>query len=265
MNFLSIIAFATLQALTEFLPVSSSAHLYILDFFTSLQSSKSFDVALHLGTILAIMVYFYKDIIILFTKLPSFFRAPLASKNQTITAIVLSAIPAVVFGLLITFLNLDNYLRFLPFVAFNLMFFGVILFIADTKMPQTITFNNITKKHGFVIGLAQALALMPGVSRSGSCFTMARFLNIKKPDAVKFSMLISVPVILGAGLLQFATLHNSSFNVLDFALGGVIAFLLGLVVIRFLLFFIANFSFKVFMVYRIILGLLILALYFNLV
>lgn len=265
MDFLSIIAFATLQALTEFLPVSSSAHLYILDFFTTLKSSKSFDVALHLGTIIAIMVYFYKDIITLFTQLPSFFTAPLASKSQTITAIVFSAVPAVIFGLLITFLNLDNYLRFLPFVAFNLMFFGVILFIADTKMPQTIAFNNITKKQGFFIGLAQALALMPGVSRSGSCFTMARFLNIKKPDAVKFSMLISVPVILGAGILQFATLHNSSFNLADFLLGGVISFLLGLVVIRFLLFFIANFSFKIFMVYRIVLGLLILVLYFNLV
>ncbi|MDR0484978.1 MAG: undecaprenyl-diphosphate phosphatase [Alphaproteobacteria bacterium] len=263
MEFLNILILSFVQGMSEFLPISSSGHLVIFQNILQIdqEGSLAFDVALHLGTILAIMVFFYKEVLILLQDSLKFITGK-EKKPRLVFQIIASTIPAVVFGFVLIHYNLVDNFRIIPIIAFNLIFFGILLYIIDIKSPQKTDLYSISVKQGFLIGIAQALALIPGVSRSGICITMGRLLQIDKIATIKYGMLISIPSILGAAVLTLFDIGNSNFAVFDFVLGIVFSFIFGLLVIKFLLEFVKRFSFKAFMIYRILLGIIILVYYF---
>ena len=265
MDFLNIVILSFIQGLSEFLPISSSGHLIIFQNIlgTNQEGSIAFDVALHLGTIIAIAVFFSKDFWIL-VRDSCLFLIGKEKKPKLMFQVIASTIPAFIMGFILIYFKLTDYFRIIPIIAFNLIFFGIILYYVDIKSDQNVTFDDISTKQGFLIGLAQALALIPGVSRSGICITMGRFLNIDKVSSIKYGMLISIPSILGAGLITLIKeLESSQFALSDFAWGILLSFIFGLLVIKLILEFVKRFSFKAFMIYRIALGTIILIYYFG--
>lgn len=261
MPLLTIIILSFVQGASEFLPISSSGHLIIMQQLLGVngEGTLEFDVALHLGTILSIICYFYKDVKIILLDIFNVitFRR---RKPEILWQLIISTIPAVIVGFYLIHFGWEDMFRRLPVIAFNLIFFGILLYVVDKKFPQLYSLYAISNKKAFIIGLAQALALIPGVSRSGICITAARFLKVEKKSSVEFAMLISIPAILGASLLSGVNIikSNSPFNIQDFLYGIAFSFIFGLLFIKFLMSFVKRFSFKAFMIYRIVLGLVLL-------
>jgi len=246
MSTLQVIFLGFIEGITEFLPISSSGHLIIIKEFLNLDfQSISFDIALHLGAVLAVIVYFYKDVGFMFSDFFNmlFFKKV---KSKLFSQVVIATIPVVIFGIIVEITNLESYVRITPVIAFNLVFFGIILYLADKKSLSNTKLYEISYKKSFIIGIFQCLALIPGVSRSGICLTASRLMGIDKISALKFSMLISIPSILGAGLLTFISMDKSEFMLQEFGLGFLVSFVVGIFVIKFLLDFLRKFSFGIF-------------------
>jgi undecaprenyl-diphosphatase len=219
MQFINQIILGIVQGLTEFLPVSSSGHLAILqNFFGSVDVS--FDIFLHLATLLAVLVYFYKDILAI---AKDFFTFKTQSENFKLAIyLIIASIPAGIFGF---WLNdkIDSIFANLIFVAFGFIISGMFLFTAsllEKNKPLNI-------KNTFIIGLAQALAILPGISRSGSTVSTGILLGINKEKAIKFSFLLSIPAIIGASFLKINEITFAYSLLVPF----ILAFLTGLLAI----------------------------------
>ena len=239
------------QSLTEFLPVSSSGHLILMRFFMHWNMpSLMTDIGLHIGTLLAVCVYFYKDIIGLFRAL--FFKK---ESKKLLCNLIIATIPVPFFVLL--FISDLKQLRTPDIIAFMLIIFGIALWLADKYSPSH-TEKQIAPWHALAIGIAQCFALIPGVSRSGITITVARLCGIDRTKAAHFSMLLSIPTIFFAGVWAvFKCLQNDSlctFSILSFY-GILYAFIFGLIVISVFMKFVKKNSFALFMVYRVLLGL----------
>src|SRR3989344_3920745 len=209
-DYLQALILGIVQGLTEFLPVSSSGHLAILQNFFG-DVDVSFDIFLHFATLLAVFVFFYKDILDLIN---GFFTFEWEDKRMRfVVYLLLASIPAGLIGFF--FRNLIGELfSDLYIVAGGFLISGLFLFIAS-----------FTAKNSFVIGCAQALALVPGISRSGSTISTTLLFGIDKKEAIKFSFLLSIPAILGANLLELKNFSGFSFPMV---LGFLIAFVFGL-------------------------------------
>lgn len=237
------------QGVTEFLPISSSGHLIVLRDFLGIQIANSllFDVLLHLATALAIVVYFRKDVI-------SLFRKPKEHKVLWL-AILLGTIPAVIFGLW-----LDTDIRNTAVVAGALIAGSILFFVAEGFAKQS---ESLTVKKGIIIGFFQALALIPGMSRSGSTISGGLLLGMNREEAAKFSFFLGLPVIIGAGLFEaMKNMDALTSGGLDagLLLGLVTAFVTGIVSMHYLLRFLRNHKLTVFAWYRIALAVAILFL-----
>ena len=246
---IQIVVLALLQSLTEFLPVSSSGHLILLPFLMRWQAQGiAVDIGLHIGTLLAVIVYFKKDI---WHLLQSLF---IKGKSKTLLLnLFIASVPIAVAG--VCLLPLWRMLRRnYTLVAIMLIVFGILLWLADKYAKKD---GKITPKNALIIGLAQCLSLIPGVSRSGITITAARLCQVSRTEATRFSMLLSIPTISMAfvWVLYRSFIQNIPFDFnLQFQLGMLFAFIFGLMVIFALMSFIKNHSFWVFMLYRIILG-----------
>lgn len=252
---ISIFFLAIIQGISEFLPISSSAHLIIFrDLFLigkdliNENIALTFDVSLHFGTFLAILVYFFKDFLF-------------NLKNyKIIISIIIATIPAAIIGFLFEDF-IENVIRSkYLLIAFMLIIMGIIIYVIDLKKESNKTLDNITVKESLLIGLSQVFALFPGISRSGATITSARLLKINREDATKYSFYLSIPILLGAVLLR---LFKIDFNILYeniniFVIGILVSFLTGLLSIRLLLGYIKNNNYKLFMWYRIIFGIIII-------
>jgi undecaprenyl-diphosphatase len=252
------IVLGLVQGIGEFLPISSSGHLVLMPWLFHWETpGLDYDVALHMGTLLAVVLYFRRDWFRLF-------RAALGrgrpDDRRLFCFLVVASLPAAAAGFLLQDI-LEESLRSPLITAFNLIFFGVLLYAADRRR-QWRTLDNMTLSDALVIGCAQAVALMPGVSRSGITMTAARCFSFSRRDAARFSFLLSTPVIFGAGLFQLRDLSPAALT-LPFWLGLAVAALVGLLAIAFLLRFIQRADFKLFVVYRILLGLVIAVLFFR--
>ena len=242
--------------MTEFLPVSSSGHLILADSFGFSNQTLATDVALHVGTLIAVVAYFHKDIWLLLTDI--------WHKGATRTLFLhlcVATIPIVIagfFGKTIVETTLRS-----PFVvAFTAIFFGILLWFVDKYAPKDKTLSGLTIKSAFYIGLAQVLALIPGTSRSGITMTCARALHINRSEAARFSMLLSIPTIgLGALYILGQSILNHTTHQLisiDLLLGIVLSALFGLFAVWFLMRWIKTASFTIFALYRIALGLFLI-------
>jgi undecaprenyl-diphosphatase len=251
---LYLLCLSLVQAVTEFLPVSSSAHLLLMaKIFSADHMTLEWEVALHFGTVLAVIVYFHKE---LWAMALSCIRVLQSPKNacenfQKAMFLVCATVPTVCIGFVVKKVGVPSFS--LEAMAFITAAFGIFLYGADSLSGNQQSF---TFKKAFLLGLAQSAAFVPGVSRSGICITAARLMGISKSEAVNFSFLLSIPVVMGAvtmtGLDMMKVETFIDWGVMMQAI--TLTFFLGLCMIHFLLWYVSRFSFLLFMVYRILLG-----------
>lgn len=257
MNIIEAIILGIIQGLTEFIPVSSSGHLILADKLFGLGgSSLAFDVALHGGTLMALIIYFWRDIIDLI-------KALFVRSEQTNLArlILIATVPAVISGML-----LESYaakaFRSTLLVSFNLIFVAGLMLLAEHYYKKQKAHTSVTKtnlKQALTMGFAQAAAVVPGVSRSGGTITAGLFVGMDRVAATRFSFLLGIPIIFGAFLKEVifgAGLQQIQQNGGIFAVGIITALVCGLFAISFLLKYLGNHSLNIFAYYRIALGLL---------
>lgn len=251
------------QGLTEFLPVSSSAHLNIMPWLFKWDNmSESFDLALHIGTLFSILVYFFKDWLSLISGgYSTVVKKEKTQQGRIFWYIITATIPAGVLGFVlesavekVTGGNLDVLMMI---ISLALIVMGVILYVVDSKAKSTISYEEIDFKKGFVIGLSQALAAaVPGVSRSGITMTVSRSFGLDRESAAKYSFLLSAPMIAGAALVSITSFEINT----AFVVGIISSFISGLLVIKFLMSYLKRGSYKVFAIYRLLLGIIIFAI-----
>ena len=262
MSSLHAIILGIVQGLTEFLPVSSSGHLNVFPWLFGWETMpESFDVALHLGTLLAIVLFFYKDWINLFIGgYKKVVKKEDSVNGRIFWYLVIATIPAGVLSLVLDKVSekiIGNNINLeMTLIAIALIVMGIILYIVDKNAKSEIKYKDINLKQSILIGMSQALAAaFPGVSRSGITMTVARGLKIDRESAAKFSFLLATPITFAAVLVKITSF---SFD-MAFLLGVLSSFIVGMFIIRFLLNYLKKGSFKVFAIYRIIFGLIILA------
>lgn len=265
MGILSTIILGIIQGIAEFLPISSSAHLIIFrDIFgigasMSKDMELSFDVALHLGTLLAIGVFFFKDFINMISK--GLTKGVKDEQGKILWYLIIATIPAAIAGLLFED-AIENIIRnnFL-IIIIALVVMGIIIYLADKYSKNNNSLKTISIKDAFIIGCSQVFALIPGFSRSGTTIAAGRLLGINKEDAAKFSFYLSAPVVTGAVVLQLlkkTTITIVLANLSTFLIGILISFIIGLICIKYLLKYLHNHDFKIFMIYRIIIAIIAL-------
>ena len=237
------------QGVTEFLPVSSSSHLILISEFVNFEKkSLSIDVSLHVGSFLAVVVYFYKDII-------NFFE-----NRELFLKIIISSLPIMVLGVVLVQTNLIDQLRNLKIIGWMTLVFGILLYVGDKSKSSRNLKNNFSYKSAIIIGLFQIFSLIPGVSRMGISVTAARILKFNRVDTGKISFLLSIPT-LGAvsifGLKNLIESDDLSFSIMNFT-GIISSFVFSIITIKYFLKFLEKFSLNAFVIYRIILGLIII-------
>ena len=246
------------QGLTELLPISSSAHLNLIPWIFNWDIPQSFDVALHFGTLLAIVIFFFKD----WLKLLEGGYKQVVKKEKTFEGkmfwyLVVATIPGGAIGFLLDHFVGDSLGKMPLLIATALIGMGIILYLVDKKSPAKTDYEQMSFKQTFLIGFSQALAFIPGVSRSGVTMTTGRLMGVDRESTAKYTFLLSTPIVFGATLYKF---KDFVFNI-PFFIGVLASFLVGIVVIKFLLEYLKKGSFKIFAIYRVILGLAIIGLY----
>lgn len=253
------ILLAFVQSATEFLPVSSSGHLVLMEKFGFSNQTLLTDIALHVGTLFAVLAFFYKDIIAL---IKGFFNNE--TQKKLAINIVIATIPACIVGFFLSDI-IETVLRSPFVVAFTSIFYGILLWVADRFSPKEKEIKDICYKNSLILGCAQALALIPGTSRSGITMTAARMMGINRVDSAKFSMLMSVPVIsLGAVYMFYKGMTEGTItsNICSELLVGIVASaIFGLIAVWFLMNWLKKASFAIFGIYRIILGIILLIVF----
>ena len=246
------------QGLGEFLPISSSAHLVLIPWlFKWNDPGLTFDIALHIGTLIAVAIYFWKDWLRLITKGLTDVRS---TEGQLFWYLVAATIPGAVVGFLLE-KKAETIFREPILIATMLILLGVLLYWADRKSVKNIEMNRITFRTSLFIGLSQALAIIPGVSRSGITMTMGLLMGLTREGAARFSFLLSAPIIFGAALVKLPFLiSNPSVITINFIIGILVSFVTGILSIGFLLRYIQTKNFLPFAWYRFILGSLVIVI-----
>ena len=267
MSLLQIFVLSVVQGITEFLPVSSSGHLILVSKFTSFpDQGLAMDVAVHVGSIAAVMIYFAKDIWKILKGLFKTYFLP-SFKNEgskLFWLIIIGTIPAVIVGLILKNYGME-WMRDTKIIGWNILIFGILLWLADKYTLSVRKIENLEIIDALLIGCAQCLALIPGTSRSGITITMSRLLGVERREAAKFCMLLSIPTIAGAGALVAYELIQSGVTDFDFAIYGVaFSFIASIIAIWAMMNWLKNRTFLPFVVYRIILGVFLLLYSYNL-
>lgn len=262
MELYNLFIIAIIQGLTEFLPVSSTGHLILFPLLTgAADQGQAIDAAVHLGTLGAVILYFWRDVRGAIMGLGPLFLGRLETAGARLALmLIVATVPAILFGLILKITHLDDQLRSIAVIGWTMLIFGVVLYWADQKGAQTKQASEWTIRHAIWMGLAQAVALIPGTSRSGITISAARMLGYTRADAAKLSMLMSVPVIIASSVLVFAEIISKGETQLagDFFIGAALAFGSALLAIRLMLGFLQRYSFTPYVIYRVILGLFLL-------
>lgn len=265
-----ILVLALIQGLTEFLPVSSSGHLVLVhDLLGGEQLERwredlLLDIAVHVGTLLSVLVYFRKDVSAMFCGLLKVNAQASAPGRLLLVHVIIASVPVVAAGLLLHIWAPD-WLRSVEIMAWSTLIFGIVLWWADRNPVTSRQISDITLRDALVIGCAQVLALVPGTSRSGITMTAGRFLGLSRTEAAHFSLLLAIIAIAGAGTIGLYQLWQSGFGELgyDVLLAAFLAFFSGWAAIAGMMAFLARASFMVFAVYRVLLGTALLGLIYT--
>ena len=241
----SILAF--IQGFTEFIPVSSSGHLIIISKISNFNvSSLQLDISLHLGSLLAIIFYFRKDLLNI-------------TKNKSLfLLIVLGSAPLIVVGYFFYSSDIIENLRNLKVIAWTTLIFGILLFIADRSTIKNKINDNVNLKNILLIGIFQILAIIPGVSRSGIIITASRFLNFDRVDSSKISFYLSIPALAGASVLSMKDIINTNIDMnFLFIFAVLLSFVVSYLTIKYFLIYVRNFNLNLFVYYRTFLALIL--------
>lgn len=264
MEIYQAVILGVVQGLTELLPISSSAHLNLIPTIFNWSVPESFDVALHFGTLLAIGIFFFKDWLKLIAGgFKKIFKKEDSTEGRMFWYIVAATIPGGIIGFI-----LDKYAQDLLtkplIIAIALIVMGIILYLVDKNAKSETDYENMTFKQTFLIGLSQALAFIPGVSRSGITMTTGRAMGVKRESTAKYSFMLSAPIVLAATVFKLGDFIDyfavaNITGIIAFVLGVLVSFIVGIIVIKFLLNYLKKGSFKIFAVYRVVVGLLVIA------
>lgn len=264
MTFIQQLLIAVIQGVTEFLPISSSGHLILIPKLTDLpDQGPLIDVAVHIGSLLAIIIYFWRDVRGLaqggFATV-GIGKAP--EQRNLFLWIVIGTIPAVAVGFLLKSNDMLEGFRSTHLVAVNLIIYGILLGIADRFGKEERSYEDMTLRDAIIVGCAQALALIPGTSRSGVTMTAARFLGYKRIEAARFSFLLSIPAVAGAGTLAALELADATAQMqMDALITGALTFVAAFATMAFLMNFLRKATMLVFVAYRVVLGVVLLAFF----
>lgn len=264
MEIYQAIILGIVQGLTELLPISSSAHLNLIPTIFNWNIPESFDVALHFGTLLAIGIFFFKDWIeLIIGGFKKVFKKEDSTQGRMFWYIVAATIPGGIIGFILDKCA-EDFLTKPLIIAIALIVMGIILYLVDKNAKSETEYENMTFKQTFLIGLFQALAFIPGVSRSGITMTTGRLMGVKRESTAKYSFMLSAPIVLAATVfklgdfIEYFTVANTT-GIIAFILGVLVSFVVGIIVIKFLLNYLKKGSFKIFAIYRVIIGLLVIA------
>jgi len=269
-SLIPVILISLVQGITEFLPISSSGHLVLLPTLAGFADQGAvMDVAAHMGSFFAVLIYLRRDIIAMLASLPSIFSASRTPFAHLALLIVLASLPAIAAGLVVELID-PEMLRAALVVAVANLVFALWLYLADKKQTRyqlasengAFDWSQLSLKDAMAIGLAQCCALIPGASRSGVTMTMARQLGYDRLSAARFSLLLSLPIILGAGTVKTASLLSDNQQIDLTALAGVIilSFICAFGAIRWMMGWLKQASFTIFIIYRLALGMILLGL-----
>ena len=243
-DYLQAIFLAFVQGVSEFIPVSSSAHLVIFSEFLNFNGqSLIFDVGLHLGSLIAIIFFFRNDLL------------KIKSNKKLLKLMIIGSLPLIIFGYYFISFGIINILRNIEVIGWSTLVFGLLLYYADSFKVAKNLDKDLNTKNILIIGMMQVLSLMPGVSRSGIIITVGRLLNFNREDSVKISFFLSIPALLGASIISIKDVTNESFefNIL-LLISILVSFIFSYLTIKYLLIYVQKFSMKIFVVYRIILS-----------
>ena len=264
MSIEQIVVLAIVQGVTEFLPISSSGHLILVPALTGWKDQGlATDIMVHVGSLFAILVYFWRDVLQLIAGGFELLRLKWTDRSRLAAYILLATIPAVIFGLILKSTGLVVEFRGIKLIAWNAIIYGLVMLVADRVGSSLREVKDMTLPSAIGIGLAQALALIPGTSRSGITISAARFLGFSRAEAARFSFLLGIPAIAGAGLLTALDDSGGAQGALssDALLAAAFTFLSALASIAFLMALLRRITLLPFVIYRFILGgfLLVLA------
>jgi undecaprenyl-diphosphatase len=264
LSFQNLILLSCIQGITEFLPISSSAHLIIFpNLLNNPDQGRVFDVAVHFGSLIAVILYFWRDVLNMGLGVLSLGSS--SKKDFKLFYItVIASLPLILAGY---YIQNSNFLilRSLELIAWCTLIFGIILYLVDTLFLRIKKIEDLSIVNGLIIGTFQILAFLPGTSRSGITITAGRLMGFDRKSAAKFSLLLSIPAILGATTLELYDLikennYELSINILNAA---ILSFTFSLLSIHFMMKWISNYTFTPFVIYRVLLGtVLLLAIYF---
>ena len=252
-DFIEILILSAVQGISEFLPISSSAHLILISKFYDFNTSSLFiDIGLHLGSLFAIIYYFKKDLL------------NLKNDQKLLVLILVGSIPLIIFGYILYSTEIINLLRNIEIIAWTTLLFGLVLFFSDKRDTNQNISTNLDIKTILFIGLFQILALIPGVSRAGITLTAARFLKFNRVDSSKIVFLLSIPALAGASFLGLKDAIQQSIELNYLLLIAItLSFIFSFVTIKYFIKYVSNFSLTVFVIYRIFVSLvLFLIIYF---
>ena len=247
-DFIEILILSAIQGISEFLPISSSAHLILIsNFYDFKTSSLLIDISLHLGSLFAIMFYFKKDIF------------DLKNNKRLLGLIIVGSIPLMIFGYILHSSDLIHFVRNVEIIGWTTLFFGLILYFSDQSKTKKNISKNLNLKSIIFIGIFQILALIPGVSRAGITITAARFLNYNRVDSTKISFLLSIPALIGASSLGITDALKETLEISYLSIIAIVlSFLFSFITVKYFLKYVNNFSLNIFVIYRVFLGIILL-------
>lgn len=260
-SLLQIVVLALVQGITEFLPISSSGHLILVPILADWpDQGLAMDVGVHVGTLGAVLIYFWRDVWHMVAGLGRQLKGKRDPGARLFWQVVLGTIPVVLAGLALKVLHLDEALRTMAVIGWTMLIGGILLWLADAFCMRVKTLAHLPYGEALIIGLAQVLALVPGTSRSGITMTAARALGYERPDAARFSLLLSIPTILAAGLLLGLDVYEAGNVAMteSILVGAGLAFVSALAAIAVMMAWLKHASFTPFVLYRVILGIVLL-------
>ena len=249
-DFIEILILSAIQGISEFLPISSSAHLIIVSSLYNLKaSSLLIDISLHLGSLLAIIFFFRKDLF------------DIKNNQKILKLIIIGSIPLIIFGYILHSTELIHLLRNIKVIAWTTLIFGIFLYFSDQKKIYKNISSNLNIKSIVFIGMFQILALIPGVSRAGITITAARLLSFNRVDSGKISFLLSIPALAGASFLGLKDIPNESIEInLLVIIAIILSFLFSYLTVKFFLRYLNRFSLNIFVIYRITIALILFSI-----
>lgn len=267
MPLFQLILVALIQGITEFLPISSSGHLILLPGLTGMaDQGQAIDVAVHVGTLAAVILYFWSDVREGLIGLPRALTGKMDTPGSKLAmGLIVATIPTVVFGAFLHFSGLSDALRSVAVIGWTMLLFGLVLYVADQKGATEKTVSDWGLKDALIMGLWQMIALIPGTSRSGITITGARQLGYKREDGAKVAMLMSIPTIIASGVLlgTEVALEANVALMRDMGIAAVLSMVSALAALAIMMRLLKSVSFTPYVIYRVVLGVILLVIAYS--